>query len=294
MLDRDAVGRYLQSRRTRFGGYCYYRTPEWGVDEPNAPDTLAALASLQILEIAPEAAEATARWLRALQSGDGGYPTMTIGWAAVRGLALLGQQPRHSPREWADRWAEILLGPRASGEWRSRLVNCRRLLELCAVATIELDADRRGAVGDLVAAAADEAGGRWARPGPDLEVTAVAVDVLELAGMADHVGPPSEDFLRACEDPVVGFRLAPGARAGSGGDPLGRPANCLGARGPRRKPRRDRPPHPLPAQRPNGGLGPRDGAIATLQDTWTALRAEQLFEREHAGSGRHSIEGDEQ
>ncbi|MGB0094287.1 MAG: hypothetical protein WBP81_17380, partial [Solirubrobacteraceae bacterium] len=97
LLDRDAAGRYVLGRRTQEGGYCFYRTPEWGVDEPNAPDTLAAFESLRILGIAVPEPEATARWLRALQSVDGSYPTLTIGWAALSALGLLGFEPDHSP-----------------------------------------------------------------------------------------------------------------------------------------------------------------------------------------------------
>jgi hypothetical protein len=50
-LDREAAGRYVLGRRTPAGGYSFYRTPEWGVEEPNAPDTLAAIESLRLTEL---------------------------------------------------------------------------------------------------------------------------------------------------------------------------------------------------------------------------------------------------
>jgi hypothetical protein len=53
---------------TPHGGYCFYRTPEWGVEEPNAPDTLAALASLRIVGVDPPELETTVRRLRGLQT----------------------------------------------------------------------------------------------------------------------------------------------------------------------------------------------------------------------------------
>ena len=68
LIDREAAGRYVLSRRTAEGGYCFYRTPQWGVEEPNAPDTLAALGSLRLLGIAAPAPQATGRWVHALQS----------------------------------------------------------------------------------------------------------------------------------------------------------------------------------------------------------------------------------
>lgn len=39
----------------------------WGVEEPNAPDTLAALESLRLLGVEPPEPERTARFLRRLQ-----------------------------------------------------------------------------------------------------------------------------------------------------------------------------------------------------------------------------------
>lgn len=36
-LDRAAIGRYVVGRRTPEGGYCFYRTPQWAVEEPNDP-----------------------------------------------------------------------------------------------------------------------------------------------------------------------------------------------------------------------------------------------------------------
>ncbi|HVM65123.1 MAG TPA: hypothetical protein VMU14_09705, partial [Acidimicrobiales bacterium] len=84
----------MLGRRTVTGGYCFYRVAAWGVEEPNAPDTLAALESLRLLRTPPPGATATVQWLRDLQSADGGYPTRVIGWAALRGLDVLGATAR--------------------------------------------------------------------------------------------------------------------------------------------------------------------------------------------------------
>jgi len=87
-------------RRTADGGYCFSRTPEWGVGESNAPDALVALESLRLLGVPAPAPEATGRWSRALHAPDGGYPNLTGGWAAVRALDLLGTDPDRSPGGW--------------------------------------------------------------------------------------------------------------------------------------------------------------------------------------------------
>jgi PEP-utilising enzyme, PEP-binding domain len=76
-LDREAALRYVLSRRTPEGGYCFYRKPKWGEEEPNAPDTLAAMESLRPLDVEPPEPERTERFLCSLQDEDGDYPTLT-------------------------------------------------------------------------------------------------------------------------------------------------------------------------------------------------------------------------
>ncbi len=93
-LDREAALRYVLSWRTAEGGYCFYRKPKWGVEEPNAPDTLAAAGCDDGRDecVVPGAAirrrhrrsqpsppepERTERFLCSLQDEDGDYPTLT-------------------------------------------------------------------------------------------------------------------------------------------------------------------------------------------------------------------------
>ena len=203
VINRDAAIGYVLGRRTPPGGYSFYRTPKWGVEEPNSPDTLAALESLRLLGVAAPAPELTGRWLRGLQSADGHYQTLTIGWAALR---------------------------------------------------------------------------RWARPGADLETTAVAVRVTALLGLPGESEAATSEFLHRCEDAVFGLRLAPRTAATTVGAlrhglliacalslPLRYPdaiSRSIGR-----------------LQRPSGGLGGRDGAIATLRDTWLGLHAACLLDR---------------
>ena len=174
MIDRDSAVRYVIGRRTPEGGYCFYRTPEWDVEEPNARDTLAALETLRLLGIDAPVPEATARWLRALQSPDGRYQTLTTGWATLRALDLLGTDPDRSPRDWLSSWVPVVLNSERNRVWRAALADALRLLELSRLVGLELDADQRQAFTGLLDAAADGDGDRWARPGADLESTAVA------------------------------------------------------------------------------------------------------------------------
>ena len=223
LIDREAAGHYVLSRRTAEGGYCFYRTPQWGVEEPNAPDTLAALGSLQLLGIAAPAPQATGRWVRALQSRNGSYSTLTIGWAAVRALDLLGLEPDHSPLGWLSSWVPVVLRSHGRREWRGALLDALRLLELSRLLGVVLDGNQRRALTRLLAAAADGEIGRWARPGADLETTAVAVRVIELGDVASAGAAATEELLRSCEDPVSWAAPGTGCRGDAGGGAVGRP-----------------------------------------------------------------------
>ena len=272
-LDRRAAARYVLGRRTPDGGYCFYRTPGWGVEEPNTPDTLAALASLLLLGVEPPQPAVTGRWLQGVQDDGGGYPGLTIGWAALRALQLLGLSPCRSPHAWLAGWAQRLLGGRRATpqDLRASLDNVLRLAEL-----LELDTGQRAGVADLLVAAAAPQGG-WARPGADVETTAVAMQLARHAGIT----PPDLDgvvaFLRGCEDAAVGVRLCPDTQLTTvgalwGGLDL---AAALGAL----------PRYPAAIaeslallQHPDGGLGARHWAVATLHDTWRGLRAARLLD----------------
>jgi hypothetical protein len=296
-FDRAAMARYVLSRRTPEGGYCYYRTPAWGVEEPDAPDTLAALMALRLLGVPPPEPAATARFLRSLQERDGGFPTLTIGWAALRGLDVLGFSPDRSPLAWLDRWHAVLLGPpRAGGArgaggppgsgepgpgeartWAVLLRDVLHLMELRRLDGSFPDDPGRAATRELLAEAADPSGG-WARPEADLETTGRATRLAMAAGLARDELEGAADLLGRCEDPVLGLRLTPGTGATASGALWGGlvVAAALDAR--------LRYPDAVAAslvelQRPDGGLGRRHRAISTLDDTWRGLEAAALFDQ---------------
>lgn len=272
-LDRHAAAIYVLSRRTPEGGFCYYRTPMWGVEEPNTPDTLAALESLLLLGVEPPEPAVTGRWLKGVQNDDGGYPSLTIGWAALRALDLLGLSPSHSPAAWLTAWGQRLLKVRrtAPQDWRAALDGVLHLAEL-----VDLDAGQRADVADLLTVSADRHGG-WARPGADIETTAVAVELANRAGSAPRDVDGVIGFLRGCEDAALGMRLRPDTQVTTvgalwGGQELAKALGVL-------------PRHPAAIaaslallQHPNGGLGARHGAVTTLRDTWCGLRAAHLLD----------------
>ncbi len=274
VLDHWAAAEYVLSRYTPVGGYCFYRTPQWGVEEPNAPDTLAALASLRLLGVDPPAPEVTGHWLRHMQDDEGGFSSLTIGWAALRALAILELAPLRSPETWLAGWARRLLAPRQTvpKDAGAAIEGLLRLAEL-----IDLGAAEQTEVARLLAASVDPYGG-WARPGADIETTALAVDLARRAGDIPVDIRAVGGFLRDCEDSAVGVRVRPDSQATTVGALWGGLAIAAALEMPMRWPSTIAANLTL-LQRPNGGLGARHGAVTTLRDTWRGLCAERLLTR---------------
>ncbi|MDA8290067.1 MAG: hypothetical protein M0Z33_00050, partial [Actinomycetota bacterium] len=274
VLDTVAATRYVLGRRTASAGYSFYRTPEWGVDEPSAPDTLAAVESLRILRTEPPGAEATVAWLRGLQEDDGSYPTLTIAWAAIRALVLLGASPARPVGEYLERVSRPVLARRSSADWTSALRDAARVMELAGLGYAPLGASGSWSCAELLGAARDPRGG-WASPGADVVSTAHALRIAALAGFDVLEESGSGRLLGRCEDPRVGVRLSPRSGATSAGALL---AGLEIGRAGRRAPRF---PGAVAAslvlmQRPDGGIGSRHRAISTLADTWDGLRVMEL------------------
>lgn len=267
---------YVLSRMTPEGGYSFYRVPAWGVEEPNAPDTLAALESLRLLGVRPPEPDGTVRYLRRLQQHDGGYPSLTIGWAAISALRLLSSRPERSPDEWIARWAGAMRNAPRRGDAATSLRDGARLIEIEAARGDGPDPRTRRWAGELLDATADRAGG-WARPEADLETTGLALLLAARAAWEPDAAALAQ-FLRRCEDSNLGLRLRPDAVTTSVGTLWGGLllADAVHAR--------LRYPDALARslvllQRRDGGLGARHLAISTLQDTWRGLQSAALLDR---------------
>lgn len=274
VLDHVAAADYVLSRHTPAGGFCFYRTPQWGVEEPNPPDTLAALASLLLLGVDPPAPEVTGQWLRRLQDDDGGFPSLTIGWAALRALEILGLVPFRSPQSWLGGWARRLLTQRQPmpEDMGATIEGLLRLAEL-----MDLGSAQQTEVALLLTASVDPRGG-WTRPGADIETTALAVQLARRAGAVPVDSRAVGGFLRDCEDSAVGIRVRPDSQATTVGALWGGLVIAAALEMPTRWPAAIAA-NLILLQRPNGGLGARHGAVATLRDTWRGLCAEHLLSR---------------
>jgi len=276
-LDRAAIGRYVLGRRTPEGGYCFYRTPQWAVEEPNAPDTLAALESLRLLDADIPVPQQTGDWLRGLQDERGGYPTLTIGWAALRALDILTAEPKFSPDQWLGARLGAFCDCDGPRDWRAAIVDA---VHLCEVMLLR-DSVFHGSVRDNIEALLDAAratDGGWASPGADLETTAMGLRLARLVNPDWRPDPRLSTFLASCEDELVGLRLAPDARTTSVGALWG--GLALASALHRRLRYLDAIEQQLVLlQRADGGLGARHRAISALQATWLGLEAMALLNR---------------
>lgn len=276
-LDRDAALHYVLSRRTPQGGYSFYRESRWGIEEPNAPDTFAALRSLRLLDAEPPEVNLTVQYLRGLQDEWGGYPTLTIGWAALLGLDELNSKPHRSATSWLHRRLGGLLEDRRQRDWSGVVTGLARVGELMEILRIPLERSSSEAVARALAQARSPEGA-WARCGADLELTALVVRLsarLNLAlGSKDR--SDVESLMAQSQDVNFGFCVGPHTKAVSvgslwGGLEIGHVLGYCVAY-----------PRAVAAslvllQRRDGGLGRRHRAISTLRDTWRGLEAARLL-----------------
>src|SRR5208337_3892407 len=94
MIQDPKTIQYISERRCASGGYCFYR-----LDEPNAADTLYALASLALLDAVPDD-PVTLSYLHAFQRTDGSFSNVNVGHAVCRSLVILDERPHIDPAGW--------------------------------------------------------------------------------------------------------------------------------------------------------------------------------------------------
>ncbi len=271
-IDIQACMRYIASRQDPDGGFCFYR--DFGVNESNAPDTLAAVAGLNLLgEPVPRRPD-VATWLRRQQRDKGDFATLTIAWACVKALRLLETEPEHDARPYALGWAQRLLRPGKTpgGGTLRALVQITDLLDILAIvpgreiseAGLRLLKDLEGPEGG------------YGAPGASLVDTWRA---LQVAGRLDgNLETEALDYARCCEHPAYGFNIAPRAVTTAvevqvaGLEVLARCGASPRYAGAARR-------FVAACQTPQGGFARVPGALTRLEDTWLGLRALDCLSR---------------
>jgi hypothetical protein len=266
-IDADACCRYVVGRQTRGGGFSFYAHQDWGVEEPNSPDTYAAIAALQLLGAVVPNAGRCKDWLNDQQEPSGAYPTLVIGHAALKALRFLAAEPRYDPRPFIRRWDSILRPTRARKPPPGWLADLLRWIELCTDFGIAPSAEMHGQVSAALAAVRCEGGG-YGSPGENLADTARVLELSARFGLDAPGGILA--YARQCEAPPFGFNITP-VGAGSNLETL-----LSGMRILRYYEVEPSDPEQIrryiaACQTGTGGFGRAPGAIAQLTETLRAL-----------------------
>jgi hypothetical protein len=205
ILDKETTIRYIRERQCKSGGYCFYR-----LDEPNAGDTFYALASLATLGALPNIDDATRLYLHTFQHPDGRFSNVNVGYAVIRSLNLLGEQPPIDPAGWI---LSSLLPPGDSNrpvESSSLFEHLYLLTDLCTLLSITIPADKKAAIISVVLRYQHPDTG-FGYPHSTIIETAHALAILGALGYpVSSTG--STAFLKQCEDPAYGFLSVPGTK----------------------------------------------------------------------------------
>jgi hypothetical protein len=208
-VDVEACYRYILGRQTIDGGFCFYVYHDWGVEEPNAPDTYAAVASLGLLDRPVPRRAAVADWLKAQQDSRGGYPTLTIAHATLTALRLLGEAPRQDPSRFLEGMGGIYgLTDAAGREASGWLHNALRCVELWRDYDLSLSDRVRTRAGTALSRLRQDDGG-YGAPGASLPDTGAAVALA--AALDLPVDPAALGYVRQCEAFPYGFNITPSA-----------------------------------------------------------------------------------
>lgn len=212
-IDTDACYRYTLGCQTRHGGFSFCAHPEWGVEQPNAPDTWAALEiAAKLGKPVPKSLPCIA-WLRTQQDEFGGYPTLIIGHAVLQALRLLRAEPNRDPRAfvaaWSDRLQLTTTNSRRGQDWLS---DVRKIIALRVLYHVGGESEVQGAVTGVLESRCEGDEG-YGVAGANLPDTALVLTLAVAVGLP----PPSEclTYARRCEGMPDGFNIRPDASSSS-------------------------------------------------------------------------------
>jgi len=207
----EACYQYVLSRQTPEGGFCFYRYLPWGIEEPNAKDSYAAVSILKLLGRTVPHVEKCTEWLLAQQESDGGYPTLVIGHAVLKALRIIGAEPLHDPRPFLHKIMQNQGFTDPTGlEVSGWLTNALRCVELCREFAIAISERTSGEMEGWLGRLWGEDGG-VGTPGPNLLDTDSAVELT--VGLALSAPHQALNYVRRCEDLPFGFNLTPNSTA---------------------------------------------------------------------------------
>jgi hypothetical protein len=208
-IDANACYEYIVGRQTLDAGFCFYSYHDWGVEEPNAPDTHAAVASLGLLGRAVPRRAAVADWLKSQQDPDGGFSTLIIAHATLKTLRLLGEAPLRDPSQFLEETARTYgLTDPAGREPSGWLANALRCVELWRDHGLALTEQMRARVAAALGRLRGKKGG-YGKPGTSLPDSASAVALSDALGLPVDSGVLT--YVQSCEGAPYGFNITPRA-----------------------------------------------------------------------------------
>lgn len=212
-INVEQCRRYILGRQTPQGGFCFYRYGPWGVEEPNAQDTRAAVEGLNWLDEPVPHRDSVITWLLGRQTPEGGYASHMIADGVLSTLYCLDARPRHDPRGYLMGWAEqIQATDRVSVDGRAWLENAQRCVRLLTVYGIPTD-PLLETVKTMLIEQCDGSGG-YISGAPDITSTWNALSLCSILGQKS-ASKKMLEFIRQCENPEWGFTLTPLSSASS-------------------------------------------------------------------------------
>lgn len=267
----DRAADYIRSRQDADGGFCFYRA--WGVEESNAPDTFYAVAGLQCLGREIPRQDLLTRYLQQRQSTSGDFPSLTVAYFALSALRRLGAGPVHDPRPALEQWMRRLPGiGLVPDRWSSGLRNLARCVRLALDWSLPPSAWETAALA-LLTMSHDAGGGYGIKANP----TDTYHALLLHHALGQTITAADQAFVRRCEDPVLGMRMAPDS-ASTNMETIHAALRAFSLLG-------ERPRFPTAigqflrrCQHQQGGFGRTGDAIATLESTWRAIDTRQALQ----------------
>lgn len=200
---RSGVIRYITERRCPDGGFCFYR-----LNEPNAADTFYAVSSLSLIGERFHD-DLTVSYILGLQRKDGSYPTLYVGYYALKSLAALDIKPDFTPDIWIETINPVPHEIERPPESGSCFETSYLYSDLSHIYGVPVPAPvKTRIIRNITTHQLPDHG--FGIQQSTLTETWHALAILSSIGL-DSRSPGSDRFLTRCEDAKAGFLINPGS-----------------------------------------------------------------------------------
>jgi len=198
MIDQslaEKIKKYVMERLCRCGGFCFYK-----LEEPNGADTFYALSILNLLDV-EFYDENTVKLLQSMQRKDGSYSSLYSAYYSIKGLELLGEEPKYECRKFLRRNLKIYATKNLPAGLQSIFRQMYYLVDLYKDIGMAVDEDKRRSLINFILSFKNKDYG-FGKEKSTLIETFHAVFILH---HLDHNTQDSLNFLKMCENRFYGF-----------------------------------------------------------------------------------------